>query len=84
MKFATIEEHHLIGLNTQEAFLLLRLLSSARLHGPTALELELGGDADRLCRQLSTALLRAGCGENKATKIPQGLVPPQKNIFDIG
>lgn len=84
MKIATIEDNHLIGLNTQEACLLLRLLSSARLHGPTALELERGGDADRFYRELSMALLRAGCGESQPTGIPQGLVPPQKNIFDIG
>lgn len=56
MKIATIEGHHLISLNTPEALMLLRLLHSARLHGPTALEQSLAGDADRLCRELTAAL----------------------------
>ena len=63
MKIATIEDNHLIGLNQQEAAILLRLLSSARLHGPSALEHELGGDVESFSRQLTTSLLRAGCGE---------------------
>jgi hypothetical protein len=71
MKIATIENNHLIGLNTEEACLLLRLLSSARLHGPTAQEHEFEGEAAMFHRQLSTALLRAGCADNQANSIPQ-------------
>ena len=67
MKIATIAESYLIGLNPKEALMLLRLLHGARLHGPTALEQELGGDAEHFLRELATALLRTSGVERKPT-----------------
>jgi len=69
MKIATIEGHHLISLNTPEALMLLRLLHSAQLHGPTALEQNVAGDADRFCRELTAALTHP--------------LPVQQNSFGI-
>lgn len=71
MKIATIENNHLIGLNNQEALLLLRLLHSSRLHGPTRLERQLGGDADHFVEELSVALLQACTREARPREIPQ-------------
>ena len=58
MKITRIEDHLLLGLNTQEALLLLRLLHASQSQGPSARELQRGGDAERLVKQLTSALLQ--------------------------
>lgn len=58
MRISTIEGNHLIGLDTREALMLVRLLHSARLHGPTAEQMQRDGDARRFTEQLSGTLMR--------------------------
>jgi len=69
MKIATIDNNHLISLDTQEALMMLRLLHSARLHGPTVLEQELGGDAQYFLRELTKAILATSGAESKSTAL---------------
>lgn len=59
MKISTIDASHLIGLNTREALMLVRLLQAARFHQPTATELQIAGDCKGFLKELSDALLRA-------------------------
>ena len=58
MKIATIEGSHLISLDTQEAMMMVRLLQAARLHQPTAQEIQSPGDALRLLDDLSRTLMQ--------------------------
>ena len=58
MKFTTIEGNVLIGLNTQEALLLLRILQASQLQGPCSQELQSGGDAEQFVKDLTKSLLQ--------------------------
>jgi hypothetical protein len=57
MRISTIEGNHLIGLNHEEALLMVRILAAASLHEPTAIELHHDGDALRFIQQLSGTLM---------------------------
>ena len=57
MNITRFEDQLLLGLNTTEALLLLRLLQTGRLRWPSNGEPQKGGDADRMLKDLTAALL---------------------------
>ncbi|MFM7651735.1 MAG: hypothetical protein ACKO5M_02235 [Vulcanococcus sp.] len=83
MKIATIEGHHLISLNTPEALMLLRLLQSARLHGPTAPEQDRAGEVDQFYRELTASLMHRSSNDLEAGANRAWALPVQKKSFGI-
>ena len=73
MKITSISNHHLIGLSTAEALLMMRLLQAATLHPAVHQELGHGGETERFLGNLLGALRRQVGG------LPEDRRPLQAN-----